>query len=359
MAKICIVSPSLKMGGIERALTTLSEEFIKLGYEVYFISCLKGDHFFQLSDEIQTYESNFYRGKSIFNKILFYPRLLFFLRTKINRIRPDSVLVFGDVFSPLTLLALLGNKVPVFISDRTIPNYLHKFPVPQLKKWLYPKSAGFVAQTSMSKNYKEKLFGDRLNIKVIPNALPSFNLSQNLKTHKDKRILYVGRFEWEKDPEILVRSMVYVKDANPEWEVCMAGSGPLLKNMRDLAESLKVESHIKFLGQVSDVQSLYQNAGIFVLPSVIEGFPNALIEAMSFGLPCICFSDIPYQDIAVHERNAIVLKERSPEVLGTNINGLINNEELRKSLGEKALEIRQKLDASKIADEFLRFIEVL
>lgn len=359
MSKLLIVAPSLKLGGIERALTTLATEFSRQGVDIVFVTCIKAEHFYTLPDGVSLIEPAFYRKGGFINKAIFYPLLLNFIRKVVSYVKPHRILVFGDVFSPLTLLALLGIKVPVFISDRTIPNYPHKFPVPQLKKWLYPNSAGFVAQTSISKKYKEKLFGDRLNIKVIPNALPSFDLSQNLKTHKEKRILYVGRFEWEKDPEILVRSMVYVKDANPEWEVYMAGSGPLLKNMKDLAESLKVESHIKFLGQVSNVQSLYQDAGIFVLPSVIEGFPNALIEAMSFGLPCICFSDIPYQDIAVHERNAIVLRERSPEVLGSIINGLINNEDLRKSLGEKALEIRQKLDASKVADEFLRFMEVL
>ncbi|MGY6522263.1 MAG: glycosyltransferase [Mongoliitalea sp.] len=358
VAKICIFSPSLKLGGIERALTTLAEEFLRFGHEVHFVVCLKDQHFYDLPKEIAVYEPNFARTSSKFNKLLFYPRLLLYLRSRVKEINPDRVLVFGDWFSPLTLLALKGTKYPVYISDRTIPDYKFSFPIPQLKKWLYVKSAGFIAQTQRSKNFKLNQFGEKLNIKVIPNALPAFNQESKRLSNSKLKILYVGRFEWEKDPEILIRAMTLLVANNPNCKLEMAGSGPLLEPMKNLANKLGLKNHVNFLGKVSDVATLYSSASILVLPSIVEGFPNTLIEAMSFGLATICFSDIPYEDIITHRVDGLVVKERTPKALAETVVMLIEQEELREEMSLNAKESVQRFEKSFIASCVLDFMGI-
>lgn len=354
--KILVISPSLKLGGIERALTVLTHEFSKKGIEVYFISCLKGEHFYQLPKVVEIHEPRFYRTNSFLNKISFYPRLLNYLRKTVKTIHPDRVLVFGDWFSPLTLLALLGTAYPVYISDRTLPDYKFKFPIPQLKQWLYPKSAGYIAQTQRAKVFKEQAFTNRLNIQVIPNALPKFENASEVE--KEKVIAYVGRFAWEKDPQILIRAMQEVKNKHPDWQLHMAGTGPLLLKMKNLVKELGLEQQVKFVGQITHVELFYQKASIFVLPSVVEGFPNALIEAMSFGLPSVCFSDIPHEDFIKESKNALLIKQRSPKVLGDSIIQLIEDKSLRVSLSEEAKKINHTLNSSKVAEQFLEFMNI-
>lgn len=356
--KIAIISPSLKMGGIERALTTLSIEFYKKGIEVHYISCLKANHFYSLDCNIKLHEPSFTRTNSKVNKLLFYPRLLLYLRTEVEKINPDKVLVFGDWFSPLSLLALLGTKYSVYISDRTIPNYPFKFPIPQLKKWLYPYSAGFIAQTKRSKEFKEEMFGKKLRIQIIANALTSFDQKNFFNREKSKKILYVGRFEWEKDPEILIRAFVHVNSFFPDWTLEMAGNGPLLEKMKVLVDSLNLKKSVIFHGKVNKIEELYSISSIFILPSVIEGFPNALIEAMSFGLPCICFSDIPFEDIVEPNVNGIVLKKRDSKHLSAAINFLIENKEESKRIGEMARDIKFKCAPEKISNEILNFMKI-
>lgn len=358
MTNICIISPSLKLGGIERALTTLANEFQVLGHEVHFITCLKDDHFYQLHGSIKIYEPNFKRTASKLNKLLFYPRLLKYIRSTVNRIRPDKVLVFGDWFSPVTLLALYGTKFPVYVSDRTIPDYKFAFPIPQLKKWMYPKSAGFIAQTMRSKHFKLRNFGSDLRIEVIPNALPNFVMDQSSKIKREEKIIYVGRFAWEKDPEILIRAMKHMSVMYPHWILEMAGTGPLLESMQALVKQLNIEQNVRFLGKVSEVAPLYQSASMLVLPSVVEGFPNTLIEAMSFGLPTICFADIPYEDIVEHMANGLVVNKRTPEVLAGTIALLIEQEELRETIGLSARQSVEKFDKTQIAQRILDFIKI-
>lgn len=358
MTKICIISPSLKLGGIERALTTLAKEFQVLGHELHFVTCLKDDHFYKLHKGVLIYEPTFKRTASKLNKLLFYPRLVRYIRSTVKEINPDQVLVFGDWFSPITLLALLGTKYRVYISDRTIPDYRFKFPIPQLKKWLYPKAAGFIAQTQRAKEYKIKQFGNKLKIEVIPNALPEFVKSNSEPVMRETKLIYVGRFAWEKDPEILIRAMVHVVKNHPNWTLEMAGTGPLLEPMKALVKQEALEQNIRFLGKVSDVANLYQSASILVLPSVVEGFPNTLIEAMSFGLSTICFSDIPYEDIITHRVDGLMVKERTPEALADCIEQLISKESFREEIGSNAALTVKRFEKEKIAQQVLEFMKL-
>jgi glycosyltransferase involved in cell wall biosynthesis len=334
----------------------LVKQFVAKGYTIDFICCLRGEHFYTLPITVSVYEPSFERTASVFNKLIYYPRLLLYIRKQVEKIKPDKVLVFGDLFSPVTLLALYGTKYPIYISDRTIPDYKFKFPIPQLKKWLYPKSMGFIAQTKLASDYKKNVFGNALKIKVIPNALPEMKFSVN--DAKEKVILYVGRFAWEKDPKILIEAMSFVILKHPDWTLKMAGLGPLLNDVKDLVRAKELDSNVIFLGNVTNIESLYQSASVFVLPSVVEGFPNALIEAMSAGLPSICFSDIPYEDIVDNNQNGFVIQSRSPQKLAEKVIKLIESKSLRSKVGIKALKIRKILAAEKVANEYLKFMKV-
>lgn len=346
------------MGGIERALSVLANEWAAQDIEVTYISSLKSEPFYKLNPAIKVVQPYHRRSGGLMNKLLYYPRLLHFLRNTVRNTDPDRVLVFGDWFSPMALLALLHTKYPVYISDRTIPDYTFKFPIPQLKKWLYPKAAGFIAQTQRSKQYKEAVFGKRFPMKIIPNALPEFKYDGIEKINRQHKIIYIGRFAWEKDPEILVRAMTAISKNHPDWKLEMAGSGPLLQPMQALVKDLNLQSFIEFRGNVQNVEVLYKEASILVLPSVVEGFPNTLIEAMSFGLPCICFQDIPYEDIVTDGIDGLVIKERKEQYLADAISKLIDDQKLRLLIGENAKNNVQRFNKEVIARSLLDFMKL-
>lgn len=349
---IYIVSPSLKMGGIERALSVLANYFVTQGYQITFISCLVGQRFYELNSEIQLIEPSFKRTGDPLNKLLFYPRIIQFIRKQVTQGNPDVVLAFGDWFSPLVLLALYGTKIPVFISDRTSPDYKFKFPIPGLKKWLYPKSAGFIAQTTRAAEYKINQFNHRLKIQVIPNAIREV---KKFDVPREKTILYVGRFAWQKGPERLIRAYASITDRKG-WKLHMAGSGPLLQPMKKLAIELGIENEVIFHGKVENVDLLYSKAGIYVLPSVLEGFPNSLCEAMAAGLPCLCFDSIPYEDIFTQNKSGIAIKDGDIQALTQQLSKLISDNKERKKLGNNAIKIRERLGVERIGQQVLKFI---
>lgn len=352
MRNICIVSPSLKMGGIERALSVLANYFVSQGHTVSFISAQGGEKFYTLDSKIIFLEPKLNRQKGVFGKISFYFSVVNFIRKTVKKQKPEVVLSFGDAFNPLVLLALLGTKFPVYISDRTSPDFPFN-PIIRLgKKWLYPKSSGFIAQTQKAADYKKLHFKDRLNIKIIPNALKETKVYDVPKLNQ---VVCVGRLSIEKGQDRLIDA--FSKIANDvDWKLVLAGDGPMRGTWEKKVADLKLKDKIIFLGKVQNVDLLLKESSIFVLPSRLEGFPNALCEAMAVGLPCVCFDSIATDYFLIPNQNGLIIKENDIDVLATTIKKLIENPELREDLGNNAKQIAQKLAVATIGEEFLNFM---
>jgi glycosyltransferase involved in cell wall biosynthesis len=350
---ICIVSPSLRIGGIERALVILANYFANRGVKVTFISCLKGERFYYLENTVNCIEPRFKRSARILNKIISYPLLVCYIRRNIIRTSPDAILTFGDLFSPLVLLSLFGLNYKIYISDRTSPYYKFRFPIPQLKKWLYPKSSGFIAQTKKAADFKREKFGDRLKISIIPNAIKEINLFPDIA--REKIILYAGRFAWEKGPERLIRAFKAISDRQ-NWRLHMAGSGPLLNKMKQLVVDFNISDEVIFHGKVKEIDKLYARAGIYVLPSLVEGFPNSLCEAMAAGLPCICFDKIPFEEIFKNGVDGIAVRDDDINELSVTMAELMKNNNLRKKLGDEAKKICFRFSVDSVGQQVLNFI---
>jgi GalNAc-alpha-(1->4)-GalNAc-alpha-(1->3)-diNAcBac-PP-undecaprenol alpha-1,4-N-acetyl-D-galactosaminyltransferase len=330
--KILIVAPSRKMGGIERALSVLANEWAEQGFEVVYVSCLKSEPFYHLHEKIQVVEPSFKRAGGIFNKLFFYPKLLRYLRNELKVHQPDRILSFGDFFNPLVLLAARGLKIPVYISDRTSADFKFPLYIKYLKQKLYPHASGFIAQTQRAYDAKRNQFGEKFNQTIIPNAIRPVS---KIDVPKENIILYAGRFSWEKNPKALIEAFAEIKNKK-EWRLVMLGDGPLWNEMKSKTSKLGLENQIDFLGAVSDIDLWLNKASIFVLPSVLEGFPNALCEAMTAGLPVICFDSIAYESIIINNLNGIIVPFEELLKLTQMIEELMINEYLRNKIGYQA-----------------------
>lgn len=337
---ICIISPSLKIGGIQRALSGLANYYVEKGLRVTFITCFSVTPLYKLDSRVELIDHQRKRGGKggPLKKLSFYLFLMKFVKKKVRELRPDVVLTFGDIMGPFVLAALSGMKIPIFIGDRTSPDYKFKFPLPTLKKMFYPKSSGYFAQTTKAANYRKNEFGDKLKITVLPNGIRSV---KRYDVPRENVVLYVGRFAWEKAPERLIEAFSKLDAA--EWRLEMAGDGPLLKKMKEYAAELGIAERVVFHGEVENVDLLYSKASIYVIPSVLEGFPNALGEAMSAGLPCICFETIPYEDIFTNGYDGFAVKADDIDALAFKIQELIEDPELRETAGRNALGVIERL----------------
>ncbi len=353
MKEVIFVSPKLGIGGIQRALTNIANWFAEKDYQVTFISCKKEEVFYQLDSRITLIVPDIKHPGSRNNIILHYLNIIKFLRKEFKKNKAKDIISFGDVFNPLVLIAGIGLKKAIHISDRTSPDYNFKLYVKILKKITYPLSTTFVAQTTRAAQWNKQKFGDKLNITTIPNPARKVQIEN---VEKKKIVLYIGRFAWEKAPNRLIQAFANIENKQG-FILRMCGDGPMLDKMKQLAVDLNISGEIEFMGRVNDVDHHLSEASIFVLPSVLEGFPNALCEAMASALPCICFNSIPYEDIGVPNKDILVAEIDSEQSLKNCIQSLIDSKDLRNEIGKSARNINFRLNNNVICGKFANLIE--
>lgn len=220
--------------------------------------------------------------------------------------------------------------------------------------YLFLKPAGVIAQTNIAANYQKKIYSKKTKICVIPNALRNVQLYPDVK--RQNLVLAVGRLKDHlKGFDRLIEAFALIK--NKDWKLAFAGGDEEGEHLKNQARELGIYDRISFLGKVKDMDRVYAQAGIFVIPSRSEGFPNALCEAMAAGLPCISFDFVAGpRDIITDGLDGLLVEDGNIEALAQTIDFLIENPAERERLGQNALEIRERLKLEKIGKEHLDFI---
>jgi len=349
---ICVVTPSFNIGGIERTMTILANYFASKGYKVSLLSCLYGSPFYPLDNSIAVYSPAKRRGKGPLRKVLSYLKLVFFIRKTLKKINPGRVLSMADSYNPIVLLSSLGLDLPVYVGDVTKPDRHFNFFVRLGKIFLYPGSAGFIAQTNHAAAFYQRKFKNKLNLRVINGAVKEIVLHN---IDKKNLIISVGRLSIEKGPDRLIEAFA-LTNCMKSWQLAFTSDGPMKSQLKTLAKAKEIQDRVLFLGKIDDVDRLYSKAKIFVLPSRMEGFPNALCEAMAAGLPCICFDSFPAGEIITNGWDGIIIKDGDIREMAKQIDLLAENEELRNRLGKNARKIRERLSIEKIGSQVLEFI---
>lgn len=348
--KILIIAPCLAMGGIERASSNTANGLSELGAKVYFLSLFKKEAFFKLNEGIEILEpQGFNKTKlSLFKSILW-------IRKEVKRVNPDHILVFNKFYGAITALALLGTKYPYFLSERSSPLFVWRQPMRAINKFAFsikpPK--GVIAQTNIAAEYQRKYF-KKTEVIVIPNSVREVQLFPEIK--REKVILAVGRLnDYLKGFDLLIESFAKLK--NQDWELHIAGGDEEGEVLKEQAERLGVINRIKFLGKVKEIDKCYAYAGMFVIPSRSEGFPNALAEAMTAGCCCIAFDFVAGpNEMITNGVDGILVPSGDTQKLAEAIDDLIVKDDFRDVLAQKAIKTSQHFKKSTIISKIANVI---
>ena len=342
------------MGGMQGAMATLANGLVECGVSVDMYAIFRLEHFYPLNPAIQFSESP--HAPNEYNIISRIVSIVRNIRKAAIDSKAETVVVYGKFYSSLALLATLGLKKRVFISDRASPLYRDFWYVEMLTRLIYIfiKPAGVIAQTYISAAYQRKRFGRKVRIEVIPNAI------RPIKRYECSRrnvVLAVGRFG---DPlkgfDRLIEAWGLV-DA-PDWILKFAGGSEAEEpSFGRRARELGISERVEFLGKVTDLDELYASSAIFVIPSRSEGFPNALAEAMMAGMCCVAFDFIAGpRDMIVSGENGIIIPEGNVQMLADSLQMLIATPAMRKKMGDGALETSRRFERSVVCNSILNFI---
>lgn len=354
--KICFVIPSLQPGGMERVMTELLNYLSSNNsYELHLILYgHKREIFYKINDSIILHKPPF----DFNNTYRFYYtlRTLLYLRKEIKKIKPISILSFGELWNNFVLLSSLGLKIPVYISDRSSPAKKYNNFQECLRKILYKNASAVIVQTIKAKEiYKQKI--KLKNLVVIGNPIRS--ISSNNIINKENIVLTIGRLINTKHHDQLIN--IFLKINMPGWKLVIAGDDAQKQNNREKLEKIIIDNNafdrVILAGTVRNVDELYLQSKIFAFTSSSEGFPNVIGEAQSAGLPVIAFDCIAGPSELIKDGyNGFLVPLFDYKEFEKKLSLLMTDENLRYELGKNARESIKKFSVENICERFEKTI---
>ncbi len=385
--KIVFCTPALySAGGVERVVSYKASYFAEqLGYDVTIIVTegKRGACFFPLSDKVKVI--NFELGfeelwKASFVKKVFlyltkqqqYKRLL---ATELMRIRPDiTISMLRREINFLTDIPDGSKKIGELHVNRA--NY-RNFEVNDsngLKRlfarfWMknlvgkLKRLDQLVVLTDKSKDSWPELS----NVTVIPDPITIEVNSEKVKSEKcSKRVVTIGRYAYQKGYDLLLQAwadieklkkLEEVKEVN-EWTLDIYGQGDQT-DYRQLMTKLGIDTNQCHLnGPVEDVVKVYLESSIFVLSSRFEGFGMVLVEAMACGLPVVSFNCSAGPDEIITDGvDGLLVPSTDVHVLAEKLLALMADENLRRRLGQQALQTAQRYDMTTLTNQWTDLFE--
>ena len=353
--KITIFTGSLSGGGAERVACNLATFLYNHGNEVEFLTFGNDDKSYYYDPHINRINllEDSERGNAFKESFIRIVRFVKYLVLK----KQDVYIVT----LPVTIIMLLSfsflTKSKIIASERCDPQ---KLPSKQQKglKFFCKNADGWIFQTPEVMNWYLPSLGSTKRI-VIPNAInPSF-LENQLDQQKEKVIITSGRLKKQKNHKLLIDSFALIASKFIDYKLLILGEGGLRNSLESLIEEYRLNDRVTLLGYVDNVKERLSRASVFVLSSLYEGMPNALIEAMALGLPCISTDcDGGGARYLINDgENGLLVPNNDVNALANAIDKILSNEEFAQKLGRNAEKVKEDLHPDKIYGCWLQFIE--
>ncbi len=196
------------------------------------------------------------------------------------------------------------------------------------------------------------------NTQLIPNGVdtkrfyPASNTSiQETKAHT---VVCVSKLRYEKGVDVLLQAWHLVQQQVPQAQLVLVGSGPIQPQLTQMAEALGIRESVEFAGLQSDVVAQLHKASIAILPSRWEGMPNAVLEAMACGIPCIATRVSGSEDIIQQGVNGLLVEVEDYEAMAEALITLLCDTTLTKQCGRAArATVEQRYSLEHITDIYI------
>ena len=283
--KLMFCIGEMKKGGAERVVANLSNYLIKHNEEVNIITTIKGKSFYELDKKINL--DGLDDDKLHKNFIIKNKKRLKKLKAILKNKKPDIIVSFLPEPSYRVLfLKIFNRQLKVIVSVRNDPKVEYKSRINRLiMKLLYPLADGFVFQTKEAQEYFSKKIQNKSVI--IPNPINEDFICKPYEGEREKIIVAVGRLEEQKNHKMLIDAFSMLPKELNKYKLIIYGEGSLRNKLEEQINELGLKDRVLLPGQVDNIKDKIYKASLFVLSSNYEGMPNALMEAMALGIPCI------------------------------------------------------------------------
>lgn len=349
--EIVIVMANQGIGGAQRVSIALAEQFVKKGHQAFLMVLSDtSDKKYEIPSGIPVlypYRDRDSKRAGIKD-----------IRNSIRQVNPDVILVMGVPMSLYMVPALMGTRTRMVISERNDPSHFAgKVHTKILSRFLMRFADGYVFQTKDAQRY----YPDSIQRKsvVIPNPLMgSDKIPLPYSGVRRKEIVTAGRLNPQKNQKLLINAFSKVVERHPDYSLIIYGEGPIRIELEESIRGLDLQGKVLLPGAIENVLEKMNESSMFVMSSDFEGMPNALMEAMALGLPCIS-TDCPCggpRELIDGGNNGILVPTNDEESLADSMLHLIDNKDAAREIGNNASKIRTRLSMDEVFDTWMDFL---
>ena len=330
------IYPSV-VGGLPIHAHELSRLQAKKGHEVTVYAASNGD---SAPDGVRDgYSIQRFRAllKLYGNSLMpLLPVAMFRKRGSFDVIHAHSHLFFST--NVCALLRAFGSPPLVItnhgLKSQSVPSWLNDVYIPTIAKWTFKAADRIICYTENEKASLVDLGIDGEKIAVIHNGIDTDVFARSQDRTASGRLLWIGRFVPGKGVEYLIDAFAILAKKHPETELLLIGKGPLKESIeRKIADmGLAQKVSIREFVPNRELPEVYKSSDVFVLPSLEEGIPRTILEAMASEVPVVCTNLPQLTDIV--DGCGLLVPARDPEALAEKIDALLSDDNLARGLGQ-------------------------
>ena len=348
---------SLDNGGAERVTAILASTLADNDINVtVFVMKAASSTSYQLSDKVKIVDiSNDPALEGANSSLIFNLKRIFVLRRLVIATRPQVLFTMMVDSNVIGILALVGTGIPCVVSERNDPGRSSaNLPWSIMRKLVYGLSYSVIAQTSRVRSWILKnTFASAVEVIPNPIQMPIVDGLPVVDVPKQRgpMIMGVGRLCRQKQFTHLVEAFKLVSERHPDWWLAILGEGEDRDDLQKLIDSYGLTGRALLVGRVGNMTAWYSEAKLFVLTSLFEGYPNALIEAMANGVASIAY-DCP-TEVIENDVNGILVDADDVSALAQKMELLMSDRVFARKISEEAQEVQFSLEPDTIAERWL------
>lgn len=349
--KIVFVIPNMTGGGTERVISLLSNEYVKMGYQVAIMQFAGYERAYELNEKIEDFSI---APQSKGNPMVWIKRLIDM--RKYFKQNPEchifAFCVMGAVFS---VISTWGLKNYILVGERNNPESCN---LPKLRNWAYHRANRITFQTEYGITYFDKKIASKAV--VIPNPIDEGEIPERFEGERKKWVSTVGRLHKQKNQVLLLEAFADFNQSFPEYELHVFGQGELKESLEQRAEKLGIASKVVWHGFCANVKDKIKDSKMFVLSSDYEGISNSMLEAIAMGVPTIT-TDCPIYGARSYIQNdisGVLTPVGDKEALVNAMIKVAEDDKFAEKLSVNGSAIRNSYSVSGIAKRFLKAAEL-
>lgn len=355
-SKICFfVGDMSKNGGTERVSSIIANELLDRGYQIIFLSYKKCDKsFYFLNSEIKIYSLFDMEEKGYFKrKIRPYINLYKFVKKANIDVMIDVDIILSLYTIPIKILCGIKN---ISWEHFNFSNQRVKNRVRARKLAGYFSDAIVTLNKRDLENYKKNL--NRIKrIDYIYN--PAIVENANVTTLKNNIAISVGRLNYSKGFDNLLKIWKLVEEKNKNWKLLIIGDGEERDNLKKIINEYKLQN-VFLLPFQKNIEYYYENASIYVMTSRSEGFPMVLLEAQKKGLPIISFDcETGPSEIVIDGRNGYLIKQNNLYEFANKLLEIMNDNKKIIEFSKNAIKDSERFELKQIVNKWVELLETL